>query len=401
MHGRFALAHLFYSSDYLFFLMVYEPQEDSFLLKEFVARYARGNVLDMGTGSGIQAREAAHSAKVSRVLAVDIDKGSLAYAKKHSNGKWHRKISWLHSDLFSKVPPKKYAHTFDTIIFNPPYLPQEGRFRHIDLEGGKEGHETIARFLEGASHYLKKDGQILLVFSSLAPHVRELVEKNLYVAEELGKKHVFFEDVIVWLLRPNPAGAELDGKGVCCLRYFAQGKRGLVFVGKRAGKAVAVKIKKQSSESPTGVAHEAAMLRIVNKEGIGPKFILSTEHALVYEFVRGKLLREIREKNELVGVAMKVLNQCFTLDRLQINKQEMTRPWKHVIVKGSKVTMIDFERARKTSSPHNVTQFCQFIGNNLDRKHKKKWVALAKGYSEDKSEMALKKMQEVLRALRN
>ena len=53
--------------------MIYEPAEDSYLLVEEVRKRARGKkVLDVGTGSGIQAR-AAYSAGAREVLAVDID----------------------------------------------------------------------------------------------------------------------------------------------------------------------------------------------------------------------------------------------------------------------------------------------------------------------------------------
>ena len=38
--------------------MIYVPREDSFLLAKFVEKYAFGKVLDMGTGSGIQAESA-------------------------------------------------------------------------------------------------------------------------------------------------------------------------------------------------------------------------------------------------------------------------------------------------------------------------------------------------------
>src|SRR5574341_2049552 len=154
--------------------MVYEPQEDSFLLKEFVKRYARGIALDMGTGSGLQAREAAHSKRTSKVFAVDVDKKAIAYAKKHASHKrdsklhlHHRKVKWIVGDLFSPFRAKKYLHYFDTIIFNPPYLPQDHEVPDISLEGGRRGHEVIARFLQDVNNYLKPDGLILLVFSSL------------------------------------------------------------------------------------------------------------------------------------------------------------------------------------------------------------------------------------------
>ena len=53
---------------------MYSPQEDSYMLLEQLKKYAKGKVLDMGTGSGIQALEAAKKENVESVLAVDINK---------------------------------------------------------------------------------------------------------------------------------------------------------------------------------------------------------------------------------------------------------------------------------------------------------------------------------------
>ncbi len=43
--------------------MVYEPREDSYLLKKHIPEYSRGIVLDIGTGSGILAKEASKTAE--------------------------------------------------------------------------------------------------------------------------------------------------------------------------------------------------------------------------------------------------------------------------------------------------------------------------------------------------
>lgn len=367
--------------------MVYPPHDDSFLLKEFVKACAKGKVLDMGTGSGIQARQAANSQQVKSIVAVDIDKAAIAFAKEH-NG--HKKITYLQSDLFSKVPKTK----FNTIVFNAPYLPQEGETRHIDLEGGKLGHETIERFLKDARNYLKSDGVILLAFSSLTPNMDELVEKYGFRKEELAKKHVFFEDLIVWLISPAQFIQEVEQKGVRNIAYFSRGKRGLIFTGKYKNKKVAIKVKRESTEALDPIRREADMLKIVNRYKIGPKFIFKTNHALVYQFVEGTLLRDITSKSQLKQVAKKVFDQCFILDRLKINKKEMTRPYKHVIVKGSKITLIDFERANQGHEPQNVTQFCQFSRAHFGPNER--WINIAKEYAKNPSSQMLKKIRGLL-----
>ena len=135
----------------------YEPREDSELLGRYVKRYARGRVLDMGTGSGIQAVEAAKKKKVDSVLAVDIDEEVIRKLKKEIKNK---KIRFKTSDLFSKVRGK-----FETIIFNPPYLPEEKGVKDKALFGGKKGHEILERFLEKVNNYLTFEGVVLIVFS--------------------------------------------------------------------------------------------------------------------------------------------------------------------------------------------------------------------------------------------
>src|SRR3989344_3118859 len=372
--------------------MVYEPQEDSFLLKESVRKYAKGVVIDVGTGSGLQAREAVHSKRTKKVFAVDIDPEAIAYAQKHSNGQRHKLIKWIVSDLFSAFKGKKYLHSFDTIIFNPPYLPQDHHVRDIALEGGRQGHEVIERFLKSAGKFLAKDGVILLVFSSLTPHMKECIARNMFVGEELGKSHFFFEDILVYLLKRHPALDALERKGVCDISFFAQGKRGLVFTGKYKRKKVAIKIKREESTSFGTIPREAQLLKELNLHGIGPKYLFNSNDFLVYEFVEGEYLKDVVSSPSIRKICKKVFEQCFQLDLLHVNKQEMTRPLKHVIVNGSKVTFIDFERARKVEEAHNVTQFCQFVRNNVERKDRTKWVALAREYSKERSKRVLKKI---------
>ncbi|MBW3016684.1 methyltransferase, partial [Candidatus Woesearchaeota archaeon] len=350
-----------------------------FLLKEFVKRFAKGVVLDMGTGSGLQAREASHSARTSKVFAVDIDKEAIAYCKKYNDHKRHKKVKWLVGDLFSPVKNK-----FDTVIFNPPYLPQDHKTRDIALEGGKKGNEVIARFLDEVNDYLKPDGIILLVFSSLTPGVKEILDRNMLVGRELGRTHMFFEDIFVYLIKKNPILKKLERKGVSQIKFLARGKRGVVFTGKLKGKKVAVKVKRPSSTAVGTISHEAKMLKFLNRHKIGPKYLFHSSLFLVYVFVEGVYLRDLIKSKKLKSVCKKVFEQCFVLDSLKVNKQEMTRPYKHVIVKGDKVTLIDFERARRTDSPHNVTQFCTFVMNHVD-KDKAKWIKLARMYSKTPS----------------
>ncbi len=191
--------------------MIYPPKEDSLLLEKHVKRLARGKVLDMGVGSGIQALAAAKKAK--SVLAVDVNPVVVSHCKKNIKNK---KIKCLQSDLFSKIKDE-----FDTIIFNPPYLPQELPERDVALEGGKKGYETIVRFLDSANAHLKTDGMILLLFSSLSNknRVEQSIKQNLFEYKQLDRLHIFFEDLFVYKITKSKLLKDIEKSGAKQLKY--------------------------------------------------------------------------------------------------------------------------------------------------------------------------------------
>jgi len=186
---------------------VYEPQEDSELLKKFVEKFATGRVLDMGTGSGIQAFAAAQKNDVSSVLAVDIDKDALDHVrsellrrkKEAPDSPCFKKITVVKSNLFAQIDPDE---KFDTILCNPPYLPDEAEDSHPALYGGADGYELILAFLDQAKSRLAPSGSILLLFSSLSNKERILQEfKKLgYASTELAVEVHFFEQLYVYRL---------------------------------------------------------------------------------------------------------------------------------------------------------------------------------------------------------
>ena len=337
---------------------VYDPQEDSTMLEAYVRQYSKGNVLDMGTGSGIQAIAASQCKNVKSVLATDIQKGVIEYCKKNIKS---NKIRFIQSDLFKNIKGK-----FDTIIFNPPYLPQELKLKDLTVEGGKKGYEVIERFLNEAGRFLKTDGIVLLVFSSLTrkEKVEEFIKNNLFEFRELEKQHIFFEDIHVYLLKKNSFLAELEGKGISDVRYFAKGHRGLLYTGLYKGSKIAIKAKNPKSDAVGRVENEWKWLEKLNKKGIGPKLLFKTEEYFVYEFVNGSLIADTFKesgKTAIKRIIREIFRQLFILDSLKIDKEEMHHPFKHIIVRNDKPVMIDFERMHYSQNPKNVTQFCQFL----------------------------------------
>jgi len=61
-------------------------------------------------------------------------------------------------------------------------------------------------------------------------------------------------------------------------------------------------------------------------------------------------------------VLKNVFEQCYKMDKLGLNKEEMHHPVKHIVVqKNGKPVLLDFERCKSRKRQHNVTQFCQFV----------------------------------------
>lgn len=180
---------------------IYEPAEDSFLLQKHVKKYAKGIVLDIGTGTGILAEGAASSKKTVKVFGVDVNEEAIKYCIRSQKS---RKIIYAMSDLFSLFKrDRRYMGTkFDTIIFNPPYLPNDKRAKDIALDGGKRGYELICRFLHECKKFLKTKGKILLVFSSLTGKEKldNFLLRNYWRFKELEQKHIFFEDLYAYLI---------------------------------------------------------------------------------------------------------------------------------------------------------------------------------------------------------
>jgi release factor glutamine methyltransferase len=169
---------------------VYRPAEDSYLMAKHVKLLVSGNVLDMGTGSGIQAVTAAMKLEVDSVLAVDINPSALRETRSRSdNAGVSGKLSFLHSDLFSNVKGR-----YDWIIFNSPYLPPEGE---ADEHAWAGGAGLIERFLSEARNHLEPGGSILLIYSSLSEP--DLSGFEVGLLEEIG---LFFEKLYCIRLSP-------------------------------------------------------------------------------------------------------------------------------------------------------------------------------------------------------
>ena len=101
---------------------------------------------------------------------------------------------------------------------------------------------------------------------------------------------------------------------------------------------------------------------MLNKYKIGPKLIEFNGNYILYEFIDGITLKEfIKTKKLTKSIIYDIKKQCKILDDLGINKMEMHRPLKNIIINKNKPTLIDFERCYYTKRPKNLNQFKEFL----------------------------------------
>jgi len=183
---------------------VYEPAEDTFLLADNLAVREGDLVLDMGTGCGILAVLAAK--KAGKVVAVDLNRHAVRCAR--LNAETHKvadKVDFRLGDLFK---PIKKNEKFDVVVFNAPYLPSAPAEMKTWIgrawAGGPTGRQLIDRFITEAPHYLKRNGRILLVQSTLASidKTLEKLREAGFEAEVVAEEKVAFEKIVVIQAKP-------------------------------------------------------------------------------------------------------------------------------------------------------------------------------------------------------
>ncbi|GAA0529660.1 HemK2/MTQ2 family protein methyltransferase [Halorubrum ejinorense] len=176
--------------------VVYQPAEDSGLLAEAAVAEAHGRVLEVGTGSGWVARRIADERGLDTV-GSDLNPHAARQARE-------RGVEGIVADLLSPFR----ADAFDTVCFNPPYLPTDPDNEWDDwmehaLSGGESGRELIDPFLDDVGRVLAPDGVVLLLVSSLTGYdeVLELVADAGFAAEPVVEESFPFETLTVLALR--------------------------------------------------------------------------------------------------------------------------------------------------------------------------------------------------------
>ena len=176
--------------------VVYQPAEDSGLLAEAAVAEAHGRVLEVGTGSGWVAARVGTERDLD-VVGSDLNPHAARQAR-------DRGVEAAVAKLLSPFR----ADAFDTVCFNPPYLPTDpdnewGDWMEHALSGGESGRALIEPFLADVGRVLAPDGVVLLLVSSLTGYdeVLELIDEAGFAAAPVVEESFPFETLTVLALR--------------------------------------------------------------------------------------------------------------------------------------------------------------------------------------------------------
>ncbi len=196
------------------------------------------------------------------------------------------------------------------------------------------------------------------------------------------------------------------------INILGKGYVGIVVLGKIGRKKVAVKIRR--SDSPRkNLKKEAKLLKIINKQKIGPKLVAFSNNFLVMEYLDGEKigdwvvdLKKKGSSSQLKLIIKKVLEDCYSLDRMGLDHGELSNLTKHVIV-GRKITIIDFESSsmdRKVSNVTSATQalcigsgISKIIGRVYKIPKKQKMITVLRRYKQEGTRESFENLLAILK----
>lgn len=146
-------------------------------------------VLDMGTGSGVNALLAA--SKGARVVAVDINPHAVAAAR--DNAERNHLTHFVEvrlSDVFSAV-----GERFDLIIFDPPYrwfAPRDW----FESAMTDENYGALTRFFRQAREHLRPEGRMLVSFGTSGDigYLRQLIVEEAFNEQVVARVELVRDD---------------------------------------------------------------------------------------------------------------------------------------------------------------------------------------------------------------
>ena len=149
---------------------VYPPSSDSVILRDAIVAGGAGSVLDLCTGSGVQALQQAVNA--AQVVAVDINPRAVAMARLNAQLNAIDNLEVRCGDLYEPVGDTR----FDLIVANPPFVASPHTRSPAYHAGGPTGDRVLRRIIGGFGARLRAGGRAFAI-SHVAVRARHTLEE--------------------------------------------------------------------------------------------------------------------------------------------------------------------------------------------------------------------------------
>lgn len=181
--------------------------ETELLVEECIKKLVENNgkyVLDIGAGSGAIGVSIAKELPNTKVLACDLSEEALEVAQINATKNGAENIKFVKSDVFSAITYK----TFDLIVSNPPYIPQE-EYETLQVEvklhepqmaltDAKDGYYFYRKISKEAIEFLNNKG--ILAFEvgyNQSLKVKEFMEKSGFKNIEILKDYSGIDRIVI------------------------------------------------------------------------------------------------------------------------------------------------------------------------------------------------------------
>jgi release factor glutamine methyltransferase len=189
----------FYNQEFFVNDHVLIPRPETEELVDWVIKdHPKGNVLDIGTGSGCIAVSLAKFLPECKVYGLDISSKALQLAKKNAIS-CGVSVSFFNLDILNDNLAKSITQKMNVIVSNPPYIPQKDKKimepnvlehePHIALFVSDENPFIFyQKIIQEAKNILNKKGLLYFeIHEEYAEEIKEIALVNGFISVEIRK----------------------------------------------------------------------------------------------------------------------------------------------------------------------------------------------------------------------
>lgn len=147
-----------------------------------------GNILDVGTGTGLIALMLAQKTEIATIDAIDVEENAFLEAQLNvQNSKWKDRIKVHHATFQNFFPTKKY----DVIITNPPFFTNLFKPTKEDRATARHTHQlTFDELIDNTLRLLQNDGlfALILPYNEALIFIEKAQKKELFLTRRCNVK---------------------------------------------------------------------------------------------------------------------------------------------------------------------------------------------------------------------